>query len=76
MPSEISRLAVPRPRRIAEDFDRLDLLCRNLGADDNKGLIEATDGIVARETPGLNRKMMSNLQEALALLRGLRLARN
>lgn len=76
VPSEVSRLAIPHPEGIGEDFDELDLLCRSVGAEDDQRLIDTTDKIVTRKTPGLTPSLMSKLQEALAVLRDLRLARN
>jgi adenine-specific DNA-methyltransferase len=75
VPSEISRLALPHPENMADEFDRLDWICRSSSDEDNAGLVEETDRLVVKKTPGLSKALMSELQEALRVLRGLRLAR-
>jgi adenine-specific DNA-methyltransferase len=76
VPSEISRLSLPRPRQMADEFDRLDRVCRGRGGDLNEALIEETDALVVKKTDGLTTSLMSELQDARRVLLDLRLARN
>ncbi len=76
VPSEISRLAVPLPENMDEEFDRLDWVCRSAGGENSEGLVDETDQLIVKKTPGLTTEVMGELHEALAVLRGLRTARN
>ncbi|MEN3356906.1 MAG: adenine-specific DNA-methyltransferase, partial [Mycobacteriales bacterium] len=75
VPSEISRLALPHPDRIGDEFDRLDRICRRADGDGSESLVEETDVVVATRTPGLTRALLAELHEALTVLRELRHAR-
>ena len=76
VPSEISRLLLPRPDDMADEFDRLDWISRGSGGGEGDGLVEETDRLVVKKTAGLDRGVMDDVREALDVLRGLRLARN
>jgi hypothetical protein len=76
VPSEISRLSVPHPEQMADEFDRLDWVCRSSGGELNDTLIEETDALVRKKTVGLDKSLMNELQEARRVLVNLRLARN
>lgn len=77
VPSEISRLLVPIPAGITEDFDRLDCICRNASDEDvGESLVRETDQLLVKRTPGLATSLMDQLQDARSVLLGLRLARN
>jgi adenine-specific DNA-methyltransferase len=76
VPSEISRLSVPHPEHMEDEFNRLDWVCRSGGGDPNDTLIEETDALVAKKTQGLRKSLMDELQEARRVLVNLRLARN
>jgi hypothetical protein len=75
VPSEISRLALPHPDRMGDEFDRLDWICRSAGGDDSEGLVEETDVLVAKKTPGLTKALIAQLHDALTVLRNRRHAR-
>jgi len=76
VPSEISRLAVPHPEQMSDEFDRLDWICRSAGGELNETLIEETDTLVTKKTDGLDKNLMDVFHEARQVLVGLRLARN
>lgn len=76
VPSEISRLLLPWSGDMADEFDRLDWLIRSNGGEEGDGLVDETDQLVIKKTPGLDQELMDELREALGVLRGLRLARN
>lgn len=76
VPSEISRLALPHPESMEEEFDRLDWVCRSANDELNDTLIEETDALVTKKTDGLDKGLMDELHEARRVLVNLRLARN
>ncbi|HEU5269905.1 MAG TPA: class I SAM-dependent methyltransferase [Jatrophihabitans sp.] len=76
VPSEISRLAIPHPEDMGDEFDRLDWVCRSAGGEESDGLIEETDRLVTKKTPGLTKSLMDDMREARDVLLNLRLARN
>jgi adenine-specific DNA-methyltransferase len=77
VPSEISRLLVPISEGIAEDFDRLDCICRNASEEDvGESLVRETDQLLVKRTRGLVTSLMDQLQDARSALLRLRLARN
>ncbi len=76
VPSEISRLSVPLPEQMADEFDRLDWTCRSTDDELNDALVEETDTLVTKKTDGLDKSLMDELQEARRVLVNLRLARN
>lgn len=76
VPSEISRLFVPIADGIEDDFQYLDEVCRYDEQEETPRLVEETDRIVVKRTPGLSETQMSEIQDALSVLRGLRIDRN
>lgn len=76
VPSEISRLSVPLPDNMSYEFEQLDWLCRNAGEHEPRALVEATDALVAKKTPGLTKGLLDQLRDAQQVLAGLRFARN
>ena len=76
VPSEIAQLRVPLPEGIEEEFDRLDWISRSVGGEETQSLVEETDALVVKKTPGLTKDLMLEIQQALGVLRNLRLERN
>lgn len=76
VPSEISRLAVPHPHKMADEFGRLDWICRSDDDEASERLVHETDWLVTKKTDGLNKPLMEELAEARRVLANLRLARN
>ena len=76
VPSEISRLSVPLSKNMGNHFERLDWLCRSAGELEPHALVEATDALIAKKTPGLSKGLLDQLRAAQQVLASLRLARN
>ena len=76
VPSEILRLAVVSPQGIADDFDKLDAICRINAEETNQTLVDTTDSIVVTKTPGMTTPIMDRVRSALDALRLVRIARN
>lgn len=76
VPSEISRLSVPLPENMGDEFERLDWVCRGAGEQNADVLIEETDALVSKKTDGLSKELLDQLRDARQVLAGLRFARN
>lgn len=76
VPSEVSRLLIPFPEDMGEEFDRLDWVARTSGGDDDEALIEETDTLITKKTDGMTSRLMDELQQARNDLLARRLARN
>ncbi len=75
VPSEVSRLLIPLPVDMGEEFDRLDWVARMSG-DEGENLIEETDVLVTKKTDGITSQLMDVLRQARRDLVERRLARN
>jgi hypothetical protein len=75
VPSEISRLLLPLPVGIEDEFERLDAICRDADESLDDELVPETDRLVVARTPGLTRDLMEQMAEARRALVRLRLAR-
>lgn len=76
VPSEIGRLLVPATDRFGGELDRLDWVSRTRGAVEDPALIDETDELVVKHTPGMSSSLMATLREAREALLRRRLARN
>jgi adenine-specific DNA-methyltransferase len=74
VPTEVRSLLVPVAPLDPRDFEMLDQLVRSAGADD-ESLVEATDDLIVKHLPGLDRNAWRVLADARAILLGRRLAR-
>lgn len=75
VPSEVTRLRLPRAHEMGSELSRLDWISRESGGGESDALIEETDALVAKKTPGLSTDLMDQLRGAYASLRMRRLAR-
>lgn len=76
VPSEVSRLKIPLPEAMSDEFDRLDWVCRSTSGESSEVLVEETDNLVAKKTDGLDKALFEEFRAAREVLLNLRLARN